>query len=84
MRKLSKEVRNRLMMSNPKRKGVSQHNIYTGKLIKTYHSLKEAMRETGIHRTSIRMVCDGIYTRAGLYTWKYTTASDKEIKSNLI
>jgi hypothetical protein len=41
------------------------------KLIKTYGSLGEAERETGIDRTNIKKVCRGKRKMAGGFSWEY-------------
>lgn len=39
---------------------------------KTYNSLVEAEKDTGIDRSSIGKCCKGIVFKAGGYTWRYT------------
>lgn len=43
----------------------------TGELIATYPSLKQACRETGIHRSNICGCCKNKYKTAGGYRWEY-------------
>jgi len=49
---------------------VSQKSL-SGKLIKTFDSMVDANKETGIARNSIYLACNGIYKRAGNFTWEF-------------
>jgi len=52
-------------------KEVLQFNKETNQLIKTYPSIMEAGRETGIQFKNIHKVCCGGRKTAGGYAWKY-------------
>lgn len=52
-----------------KRKSVLQ--FLDGELIKTYPSIAEAERQTGIDNRSISACCKGKYKTAGGYVWRY-------------
>ena len=54
--------------SHPK-KSVEQWD--DGVLIKIYQSMREAVRQTLIHKWGISQVCNGMRKTAGGYTWKY-------------
>ena len=51
-------------------KPVSQYSL-EGKFIKTYPSVREAERQTGINNTSISACCNGKRKTAGGYIWKH-------------
>lgn len=40
-------------------------------LLKTYHSLMDAQRQTGCRQESISRCCRGIYKTTGGYKWKF-------------
>jgi hypothetical protein len=51
-------------------KQVAQYDL-TMNLIKTYPSIKEAERQTGVANQSIVTCCQGRFKTAGGYIWKY-------------
>ena len=51
-------------------KSVSQYNL-NGKFIKSYYSMEEAGRKTGIFYQNISCVCRGVNKTAGGFKWKY-------------
>lgn len=57
---------------NKKSKIVYQYDL-EGNFINKFYSVREAERETGIHRCSIMCVCKkiGFYKTAGKYKWEY-------------
>jgi hypothetical protein len=57
---------------------VSQFTLQ-GELIKTYESLSQAMRETGIRDTRISSVCKGKRNHTHGFVWKYTDFEWKKI-----
>ena len=52
-------------------KEVHQVNVMTGEIIQTFGSMKEAFRETGVHRENIKKVCQEKRLSAGGYSWEY-------------
>ncbi|MDO5414192.1 MAG: zinc-ribbon domain-containing protein [Bacillota bacterium] len=54
-----------------KMKAVVMMDPQNGRQIKTYKSITEASKETGINSSNISMVCRGQRNKAGGYIWKY-------------
>lgn len=54
-----------------KQKQVDMINIETGKVIKTFESMKKAGAELNIHKEQISSVCRGLRKTAGGYFWRY-------------
>jgi hypothetical protein len=55
---------------NPGSKKIDQYSI-SGDYIDTFFGIKEASRNTGVHRNGISMVCLGKRNNAGGFIWKY-------------
>lgn len=58
------------VLGKMKRK-VMKIDTKTNKIIQTFDSTVEAMKETGIDRTNITRCCNGKLVTAGGYIWKY-------------
>ena len=56
---------------NHQSKEINQIDLATGKVIKSFGSLAEAERITGIHRPNIKKVCQNKRLSAGGYSWEY-------------
>ncbi|MBQ1250512.1 MAG: hypothetical protein IIY00_02775, partial [Clostridia bacterium] len=52
-------------------KAVEMVDLVTNATIKTFPSLSEASRQTGINSSNISMVCKGRRKKAGGYSWRY-------------
>jgi hypothetical protein len=74
--KLESNIKNKI--NNAHRKSVGQYDLEMN-LINTYHSIREAEKETGINRRGISGVCKGIksYFTAGGYIWKFIEKINK-------
>lgn len=76
-----KEVHTNKIVSIKTRKkrarAVLQINISTGKIIKTYYSISEAYRQTGIF--NIAGVVRGTQPTAGGFRWRYKYITDEEV-----
>lgn len=57
---------------NPRSRKVVQKD-FSGNVIRTYASTREAMRETGIEYSSIVRVCNKRLNHAGGYCWEYVS-----------
>lgn len=58
------------MFGKPKSVTVDMIDKESGKVIRTFSSMKEASQITGISRTGISYVCTGLGRTAGGYIWR--------------
>ena len=58
-------------MSDSVGKKVAQININTKEIMTIFNSIREASRQTGIHRYTIYKYCNNQMTIMKDYTWKY-------------
>ena len=70
-KKLSPEQRRR-MSEGHKTVKVDMIDRDTGKLLRSFNSIKEASRTTGTNYSTLINCCRGIYKTAGGYVWKYS------------
>lgn len=54
-----------------------------GDFIESYHSTRQAERETGVDNSSISRCCNGKSLTAGGYVWKYNENAEELIAANL-
>lgn len=57
-------------VNNKVNKAVNKYDI-NNNLIKEYHSIREASRDSGVNRQGINFCCNGKYSQAGGYIWKF-------------
>ena len=55
---------------------IDQVDIKTGKIVRRYHSIRAAQKETGIN--SIATVCSGKRMTAGEFVWHYSEMPETE------
>jgi len=72
MSSLDAFMKNKEKVDERKRKPVSQYNLH-GEFIRSYRSIKDAKRATGIDEKTIIMNAKGKTNRAGGYLWQYGT-----------
>jgi hypothetical protein len=72
MTSLDAFMKNKEKVDERKRKPVSQYNLH-GEFIRSYRSIKDAKRATGIDEKTIIMNAKGKTNRAGGYLWQYGT-----------
>lgn len=70
--------RNERMANSKKVNPIAQYDS-TMNLIKIHLGVKDAQRNTGVNRNSIRDVCRGLRPTAGGYVWRYC----EEVKNEL-
>ena len=63
-------TRNERMANSKKKNPIAQYDLSMN-LIKVHSGIKDAQRNTGVNRNSIRDVCRGIRPYAGGYAWRY-------------
>lgn len=63
-------TRNERMANTKKKKPIAQYDT-DGNLIHVHLGIKDAQRNTGVNRNSIREVCRGNRPSAGGYVWQY-------------
>lgn len=60
-------------INNPKQSKMVEQVSKLGETIKVYPSASQAQRETGIDNSSISRCCNGFYSEAGGYKWRYVS-----------
>lgn len=86
--KLSREMLDATVNTNKDNRGCHRHiktsvpvvqiDLKTHQVINEYHSMYEALRQTGI--STIARVCKGLAKSAGGYSWMFKSDYDKQIK----
>lgn len=65
------------LINNPKLCKIVYQFDLKGNLVKSYLSIKQASKETGINKSSIGFVCRGLKTTAGGFIWSFDNNKDK-------
>lgn len=86
--KLSREMLDATVNTNKDNRGCHRHiktsvpvvqiDLKTHQVINEYHSMYEALRQTGI--STIARVCKGLAKSAGGYSWMFKSDYDKQIE----
>ena len=66
------------IINNPNRKSIGKYDL-DNRLIKKYHSIREAEKDSSIARSSIRLVCNGNRKTAGGFIWKHIEKINKYV-----